>query len=203
MVALLTMRCVLSFILYVLAFVAAEAAARAAVSPLLVKKDGGMGATFDGIGGLSGGGATSVLLKDYVEPQRSQVLDYLFKPNFGASLQILKVEIGGDSQSTDGTESSHMHTADDLNYRRGYEWWLMTEAKKRNPSIKIYGLAWAFPGWLGEGSPTKSPWDFPARTAGYIVKWVDGAKSEYNVTVDFLGIWNERPENKVCRYRCI
>ena len=44
------------------------------------------GRTFDGIGAVSGGGATSVLLKDYVEPQRSQILDYLFKPNFGASL---------------------------------------------------------------------------------------------------------------------
>lgn len=31
--------------------------------------------------------------------------------NFGASLQILKVEIGGDSQSTDGTESSHVNFA--------------------------------------------------------------------------------------------
>jgi len=30
----------------------------------------------------------------------------------------------------DGTESSHMHTADDENYQRGYEWWLMVEAKK-------------------------------------------------------------------------
>ncbi len=37
---------------------------------------------------------TRSLLVDYVEPQRSEVLDYLFKPNFGASLQILKVEIG-------------------------------------------------------------------------------------------------------------
>ena len=47
--------------------------------------------TFHGIGGLSGGGATSVLLRDYPEPQRTQILDLLFKPNFGASLQILKV----------------------------------------------------------------------------------------------------------------
>lgn len=51
----------------------------------------GASLTFNGIGGLSGGGATSRLLVDYKEPQRSQVLDYLFKPNFGASLQILKV----------------------------------------------------------------------------------------------------------------
>ena len=32
--------------------------------------------------------------------------------------------------SSDGTESSHMHSEDDENYHRGYEWWLMTEAKK-------------------------------------------------------------------------
>ena len=44
------------------------------------------GKRFDGIGAVSGGGATSVLLKDYPEPQRSQVLDLLFKPNFGASI---------------------------------------------------------------------------------------------------------------------
>ena len=29
------------------------------------------------------------------------------------------MEIGGDCQTTEGTESSHMHTRDDLNYQRG------------------------------------------------------------------------------------
>ena len=75
-------------------------------------------------------------------PHSHQILDYLFKPNFGASLHILKVEIGGDAQSTDGAESSHMHSPNDLDYGRGYEWWLMVEAKKRNPNIKLYGLSW-------------------------------------------------------------
>ncbi len=45
-------------------------------------------------------------------------------------MNILKVEIGGDDQTTDGTESSHMHEANDEDYTRGYEWWLMAEAKK-------------------------------------------------------------------------
>ena len=31
---------------------------------------------------------------------------------------------------SDGTESSHMHDRWDENYFRGYEWWIMTEAKK-------------------------------------------------------------------------
>ncbi|XP_038045329.1 galactocerebrosidase-like [Patiria miniata] len=153
----------------------------------------GLGRRFDGIGGLSGGGATSRLLVNYPEPYLDQILDYLFKPNFGASLHILKVEIGGDSQSTDGTESSHMHSANDENYQRGYEWWLMKEAKKRNPSIKLYGLPWAFPGWIGNGQ--QSPYVNIDVTVDYIIKWIQGAKTHHNLTIDYIGIWNERPYN--------
>ena len=81
---------------------------------------GGVGRSLDGIGGLSGGGATSRLLVNYEEPYRSQIMDFLFKPQFGASLHILKVEIGGDAQSSEGTEQSHMHAENDENYTRGY-----------------------------------------------------------------------------------
>lgn len=40
---------------------------------------------------------------------------------------------------SDGTEPSHMHYENDENYFRGYEWWLMKEAKKRNPNITLIG----------------------------------------------------------------
>ena len=81
-----------------------------------------LGLMFEGVGALSGGGATSRYLPHYPEPQRSQILDYLFLPSFGAAVHILKVEIGGDAQSTEGTEASHMHTRDEERYDRGYEW---------------------------------------------------------------------------------
>ncbi|KAG1972884.1 galactocerebrosidase [Pimephales promelas] len=162
----------------------------------------GLGRSFDGIGGLSGGGATSRLLVNYAEPYRSQILDYLFKPKFGASLQILKVEIGGDAQTTDGTEPSHMHYEDDENYFRGYEWWLMREAKKRNPNITLIGLPWAFPGWVGNGE--NWPYDFPDITAWYVVSWIRGAKQYHDLDIDYVGIWNERHFNskyiKLLRY---
>jgi hypothetical protein len=90
-----------------------------------VKGDAG-GKRFDGIGAVSGGGATSVLLKDYPEPQRSQVLDLLFKPKFGASISAFFVEVPGNGNSTQGTEPSHMHSRTDENYWRGCEWWLMS-----------------------------------------------------------------------------
>ncbi|KAM6201121.1 galactocerebrosidase [Rhynchocyon petersi] len=150
----------------------------------------GLGREFDGVGAVSGGGATSRLLVNYKEPYRSQILDYLFKPNFGASLHILKVEIGGDGQTTDGTEPSHMHYALDENYFRGYEWWLMKEAKKRNPNITLIGLPWSFPGWLGKGF--NWPYVNLQLTAYYVVAWIVGAKHYHNLDIDYVGIWNER-----------
>ena len=83
----------------------------------LITLDGARtGHTFEGIGGVSAG-ASSRLLIDYPEPQRREILDYLFKPHYGAALHHLKVEIGGDVNSTDGVEPSHMHTPNDENYK--------------------------------------------------------------------------------------
>jgi hypothetical protein len=167
----------------------------AAQAATTVTIDGaGAGRTFDGIGAVSGGGGNSRLLMDYPEPYRSQVLDYLFTPNYGAALQILKVEIGGDMNSTDGAEPSIMHTAGDPNsaasFDRGYEWWLMEQAKARNPDIKLAALSWGAPGWIGNGNFWSSD------MISYIVRWIRGAKTFHNLTIDYIGGWNENGYDK-------
>ncbi len=158
---------------------------QAPVQKTEIKIDGsGKGRIFEGIGGVSAG-ASSRLLIDYPEPQRSQILDYLFKPDYGASLQHLKVEVGGDTNSTDGSEPSHMRTRTDENYDRGFEWWLMTEAKKRNPKIILDALPWGAPGWIGNGKY------YSQDMANYIVKFIQGAKKHHGLDIDYVGIWNE------------
>src|SRR5579872_3793916 len=125
----------LSVVLLLSVSLLAQISCRKQLTRTEIKIDGSStGRVFEGIGGVSAG-ASSRLLIDYPEPQRSQILDYLFKPNYGASLQHLKVEIGSDVNSTDGSEPSHMRTPEDQNYKRGYEWWLMEQARKRNPEI--------------------------------------------------------------------
>src|SRR2546421_184738 len=148
------------------------------------------GRTFDGVGAISGGGGNSRLLVDYPEPQRSQLLDYLFKPGYGAAMQILKVEIGGDTNSTSGAEPSHQHTAAGLNCGRGYEWWLMEQAKARNPNVRLVGLSWGAPGWIGNGN------FWTTDMVNYLVAWLDCAKNSHGLTIDYLGGWNERGFNK-------
>src|SRR3954451_2860619 len=157
--------------------VAVAAPTAAATSITLDGASGGR--TFDGVGAVSGGGGNSRLLIDYPEPQRGQILDYLFKPDYGASLQVLKVEIGGDTNSTSGAEPSHSHFRGDVNCDRGYEWWIMEQAKARNPNIKLVGLAWGAPGWIGNGTFLSTD------MIDYLVSWLGCAK-QHNLTIDYL-----------------
>jgi len=165
-----------------------------AVSPLCAQEthvvlDGqSKGRTFEGLGALSAG-ASSRLLVDYPEPQRSQILDYLFKPGYGAALQHLKVEVGGDVNSTDGSEPSHLRAREDHDYTRGYEWWLMVEAHKRNPNIILDILPWGAPGWVGKKNL------YTPDMAEYMADFIEGARDKYGLTLRYAGVWNETVYN--------
>lgn len=147
------------------------------------------GRIFDGLGAASAG-ASSRLLIDYPEPERSQILDYLFKPGYGAALQHLKVEIGADVNSTDGSEPSHMRTPTDHDSSRGYEWWLMAEAHKRNPRILLEILPWGAPRWVNPDPDAKSL--YTSKMAKYVVDFIETAKRDYELDIGVTGIWNEK-----------
>src|SRR5215472_12591027 len=170
-----------------LALVTLPAQTAQAATTTITVNGTGTGRVFNGIGAISGGGGNSRLLTNYPAAQQSQILDYLFKPGVGADLQILKVEIGGDTNSTDGAEPSVEHAAGTVNCAVGYEFWLMGQAKARNPNIKLYGLAWGAPGWVGSTFWTTN-------TINYIVAWLNCARSA-GLTINYLGGWNERGYN--------
>jgi len=151
------------------------------------------GRTFDGLGAASAG-ASSRLLYDYPEPQRSQILDYLFKPGYGAALQRLKVEVGADVNSTDGSEPSFMRTPTDQNFTRGYEWWLMVEAHKRNPNIILEALPWGAPRWVDPARGLK-PTLYTPQMAAYMADFIKGAKRVYGLSIRYVGLWNEKVYN--------
>jgi hypothetical protein len=153
-------------------------------TPTTIVLDGASGGrTYDGVGAISAGGSAR-LLYDYPEPERGQVLDYLFTPDYGAALQILKIEIGADTNSTAGAEPSHMRSRTDLGCDRGYEWWLATEAKARNREIRLAALEWGAPGWLDGGF-------FSNDNIAYLQSWLDCA-ARHDLVIDYLGGWNER-----------
>jgi len=143
------------------------------------------GSVFDGIGAISGGGGNSRYLIDYPATQQAQILNYLFGPG-GAELQMLKLEIGGDANSSDGSEPSVEHEFRQIDCRSGYEWWLAEQARNLNPGIKLYGLQWAAPGWVG------TVWS--KADVRYVIKWLNCARS-HNLKISYLGGWNENSYN--------
>ena len=136
------------------------------------------GCVYQGVGVSAG--ASTRLLYDYAEPYRGDVLDFLFKPNFGAGFQHLKVEIGGGENSTCGSEPSHAITREELAHpkARGYEFWLMKEARNRNPQVMLDCLPWSYPGWIrGRFSQDATDW---------FVAFLEVARKQYQMEVDWV-----------------
>jgi galactosylceramidase len=137
------------------------------------------GRVFEGIGAVSAG-ASSRNLIDYPEKQRAEVLDFLFRPKFGAAFQHLKVEIGSGENSTCGAEPSHAITRAELidPKPRGYEFWLMAEARKRNPKVMLDCLPWAYPAWVGNR--------FSQESADWFVAFLEVARKHYGLEMDYV-----------------
>ncbi len=145
------------------------------------------GKQFDGIGAVNGGGATSVLLKDYPEPQRSQIMDMVYRPMFGASVSAILVEVPGDGNSTQGSMPSHSHYRGDHNYLRGYMWWVMQEAKRRNEALSLDATSWSAPAWVNNF--------WSDDMVDYYVDWLQGLREVHGLELDALGCHNEKGWN--------
>ena len=152
---------------------------------IVIDGNGG-GRAYDGVGAVLGGGGNARYLMDYPPEQRSQILDYLFTPGVGASLQILKLEIGGDANSSAGAEPSIEHVKGAVDCHAGYELPIAAQAVARNPDLALYGLQWAAPRWAGDGTGSL----FTADDIRYLLDWL-GCADRYGLHVSYLGGWNE------------
>lgn len=111
-----------------------------------------------------------------------------------ARLTVVRRRTQGDDQSTDGTEPSHSHFVGDLGCDRGYEWWLVAEARKRNPAIATYALPWGFPypyDTAGPSSATGGTKGFSNLTMDYFISFLNCSLSYPNSGIDYLGFYNE------------
>jgi Glycosyl hydrolase family 59 len=203
------------------------------------------GDTFDGLGAESAAGASRLLIDyptAYPDPVlgprdvRAEVLDYMFcnpnsapadpaacppyaggRPAHGAAWPMLKVEIGGDTDSSVGSEPSFLRApaeyaalvadfaAGDLSaaaahchFDRGYEWWLMREARARNAGMRFSSIVLGAPAYLrsAAGDLFSEPADVtqdpftPANSIGYFLLFAQCAELQ-GTALDTMGIWNE------------
>ena len=57
---------------------------------------------------------------------------------------------------------------------------------KRNPNIKLYGLPWVFPGWLG--GDDFNPFHNRTNMVTYIMNWIKGAQEVHGLSIDYIGV---------------
>ena len=151
--------------------------------------------------GASFTGASAKLVRDYAEPWRTQLLDFLFSPSGapstyqsfrGAALTILRLEVGGDANSDGGGSApSHMHSASDApTAARGWAWWLASEAAKRNPGVKVMLVPVAWPAFLRGGNPTATdPFSDPGTAAAYVGSYASLFQAQSGAAVGYVGLW--------------
>src|SRR5581483_3816343 len=108
-----------------------------------------------------------------------------FKPGYGASLQVLKLEIGGDGNSTDGSEASIEHARGRIDCDAGYELGIAQRAVAINPNLELYGLQWGAPAWVGRHGSL-----FTSADISYLLDWL-GCAARHHLTVGYIGGWNE------------
>ena len=136
------------------------------------KKSGRM---YQGIGGVTSNGMTK-LLYEFPENLQKDILDFLFKPKFGASFQTLKVEIGSDANGTCGTEPSHMRFDSDYDITRGVGLRMAQDAKQRNPDILLDAIRWGTPSWLTDNE----------KKYRFYLNFLKGAKDVFGLDFDYL-----------------
>ncbi len=144
--------------------------------PIEINIDAIEGRTFEGIGGITSNGM-SKLLFDYPTAQREDILNLLFRPFFGASLQHLKVEIGSDVNTSSGTEPSHMRSEHDFDISRGYGLVLAQKAKCINPNIYLEALRWGTPRFINDD----------CKKYKYYLNFLRGAREVYGLEFEYLG----------------
>jgi galactosylceramidase len=138
--------------------------------------DSAVGRMYEGISYVSSSGSTKLLM-DYPPEQQQDIIDLLFKPNFGASLDHYKMEIGSDANSSSGTEPSHMRSATDFDITRGSGLWLAKRAKEVNPELTLEALRWGTPKWITNNDEKYL----------FYKNYLQGARDVFGLEIDYLG----------------
>lgn len=144
--------------------------------------------THRGLGVVTGNNSSRLLIdyKAMAPASYWEIMDLLFKPEYGAGLTHIKIELGADINSSSGTEPCVKRTADEkVNITRGAGFVFAADAKKINPEITIDFLRWGEPQWVTKEFSKSKNDGFAAR-----YKWfketIDAAFEMYNLKFDYI-----------------
>lgn len=109
------------------------------------------GTIYRGLGVVTGNNSSRLLMDYKTENPESywEIMNLLFKQDYGAGLTHVKIEFGSDVNSSSGTEPSIMRSADEeADVTRGAGFMFAADALSINPDISVDLLRWGEPKWV-------------------------------------------------------
>lgn len=154
---------------------------------------------FIGVGAVSCNNS-SRLMMDYKEEHPKaywEIMNWLFKPDYGVGMTHVKVELGCDLDTSSGAEPATKRTRDEeANVSRGAGFMFAHDAQTINPAVKVELLRWGEPGWISASTDengNKSAQAIYQARYQWIKETMDAAYKTYGMKIDYIGAnQNER-----------
>lgn len=147
--------------------------------------------------GVVTGNNSSRLLMDYKTQNPDaywEIMNLLFKPDYGAGLSHVKIEFGTDVNSSSGTEPSIMRSADEkADVTRGAGFMFAADALSINPDITVDLLRWGEPKWVTDAFSESREAGFEARYKWY-KSAIDGAFDTYGMKFTHISADGNEPD---------
>lgn len=134
------------------------------------------GTVYRGLGTVTGNNSSRLLMDYKAQNPKAywEIMNLLFKPDYGAGLTHVKLEFGADINSSSGTEPSVMRYADEkADVTRGAGFMFASDALSINPDITMDMLRWGEPAWVADAFKKSKEQGFEAR-----YKWYKSALDE-------------------------
>lgn len=141
------------------------------------------GTVYRGLGVVTGNNSSRLLMDYKTENPDAywEIMNLLFKPDYGAGLTHIKIEFGTDVNSSSGTEPSIMRAPDEeADVTRGAGFMFAADALSINPDITVDLLRWGEPKWVTDAFSESQEAGFEARYTWYKAA-LDGAYDTYGM----------------------
>lgn len=141
------------------------------------------GTVYRGLGVVTGNNSSRLLMDYKTENPESywEIMNLLFKPDYGAGLTHVKIEFGTDVNSSSGTEPSIMRSADEeADVTRGAGFMFAADALSINPDITVDLLRWGEPKWVTDAFEESTEAGHAARYKWYKAA-IDKAYETYGI----------------------
>ncbi|MGN0164738.1 MAG: hypothetical protein ACI39R_01010 [Lachnospiraceae bacterium] len=150
---------------------------------------------YRGLGVVTGNNSSRLLMDYKTENPEAywEIMNLLFKPDYGAGLTHIKIEFGSDVNSSSGTEPSIMRSEDEeADVTRGAGFMFAADALSINPDISVDLLRWGEPKWITDAFEKSQEEGLAARYKWYKAA-LDSAYDTYGIKFTHISADGNEP----------